>query len=82
MENLGLNISESLEKLCKSNGKCGADLQGFLAKQVRDIFYFLELYHLNFVIDNGKIFTIIPDLNICTRKGNKNVLKHKKWHGR
>lgn len=34
IENLGLDISESLENLCKLNGKCAADLQGFLAKSV------------------------------------------------
>ncbi len=34
IENLGLNISYSLETLCKINGNCASDLQGFLAKQV------------------------------------------------
>ena len=34
IDNLGLDISESLATLCKANGKCAADLQGFLAKQV------------------------------------------------
>ena len=34
VENLGLDVSQSLETLCKLNGKCAADLQGFLAKQV------------------------------------------------
>ena len=31
---LGLNVAKSLEDLCKSNGKCAAELQGHLAKQV------------------------------------------------
>ena len=34
IENIGLDISKSLETLCKINGKCAGDLQGFLAKQV------------------------------------------------
>ena len=34
IETIGLDISESLETLCKINGKCAGDLQGFLAKQV------------------------------------------------
>jgi hypothetical protein len=34
MENLGLNVAESLETLCKHDGKSAAELQGFLSKQV------------------------------------------------
>ena len=35
MENLGLVVAESLETLCKHDGKSASELQGFLSKQVK-----------------------------------------------
>ena len=35
IENLGLNVSDALENVCRSSAKCASELQGFLAKQVR-----------------------------------------------
>ena len=37
----GLDVSKSLETLCKKNDRCSSELQGFLAKQVGDD---LEVY--------------------------------------
>ena len=33
----GLDVSKSLETLCKKNDRCSSELQGFLAKQVGDV---------------------------------------------
>ena len=47
IENIGLDISKSLETLCKINGKCAGDLQGFLAKEVHTISFYRENMQFN-----------------------------------